>query len=108
MTRPIGGVTDQLEEPAMRAAGFTDHREGFWYYCQRVNRGITFNLTIEKSTGRWSEDVLDENFGQPYYYGRYAGFSFADDVRSRVDEQVASLNSLGFNVSVDHRQYGSD
>jgi hypothetical protein len=97
-----------LNEPAMRAIGFTDHREGFWYYCRSVHSEVTFNVTIDKTTGEWTEDVLDESFGQPYYYGRYAGHPFPDQVRVKVDEQVALLNSHGLTVTVDHRQYGAE
>lgn len=107
MSRTSGQFTPLLDDAGMRAIGFTDHREGFWYYCRTLNYGVTINVTIDKTTGEWNEDVLDEDFGQPYYYGQYAGNPFPDAVRAKVDEQVALLNSHGITVTVDHRQYGA-
>ena len=106
MNRGSGKFTPMLDDAGMRAIGFTDNREGHWYYCRAVGAGVTFNTTIDKTTGEWSEDVLDEDFGQPYYYGRNIGHPFAQTVRVRVDEQVALLNSHGLTIEVDHGHYG--
>lgn len=96
-------ITPVLDDAEMRELGFTDHREGFWYYSQSLGDGITFNVSIDKATGEWSEYVLDEDFGQPYYYGRYG---LADEIRMKVDTQVKLLRSHGILVGVDHRGYG--
>lgn len=103
----VDGNTKVLPEEKMRGLGFTDHVDTRWYYVTRVGAGITLNVTIDKSSGDYQEYVLDESFGQPYYYEGYAksGLPFAAGVRDRVDEEVAGLRSAGLDVSVAHSAY---
>ena len=99
--QPITVATDS----EMRALGFTDPREGFWYWCKPVGSDETLNITIDKATGEWEELVMDEFFGQPAYYGRMVP-QFRDEIRSKVDEHVAWLVAGGILVAVDHSEYG--
>lgn len=59
-----------LDDAAMKLNGFrrfiTDE-ESWWYFCKRVHKDITFNMTIYDS-GDWRIDILDECFLQPYDY----------------------------------------
>jgi hypothetical protein len=89
----------------MRRLGFTDHREGWWYACFRLADRVTLNLSVEKATGAWTEDVLNEDFGQPEYYG-LATPEFRDEMISKIDEITSNLRYKGLLFKVDHRQYG--
>lgn len=95
--------TPLLDDEGMRAAGFTDRRAGFWFYSRMLDDAVSFTITINKGTGIWTEDILDEDYLQPYHYGRYGQ---AEYFRAAVDKQVQHLNSLGFTVAIDHRLYG--
>lgn len=99
----IDGNTPLLDDPAMRAIGFTDHREGYWYWCSGIMSGVTLNISINKATGGYSELVMDEMFGQPYYYG---GTTFEEKVKTAVDGFIADLNGHGLTLAVDHSLYG--
>ena len=59
-----------LTDEEMRELGFTDYREGFWYYCKSVGDSktfkVTFNMTINKKTKEVEICVLDEFSLQPY------------------------------------------
>lgn len=59
-----------LDEATMKLNGFrrfiTDE-ESWWYFCNRVHKDITFNMTIY-DRGDWRIDILDECFCQPYDY----------------------------------------
>lgn len=98
-------IATPLPDAEMRALGFTDHREDHWYYCARVDSDTTLNISIDKGTGAWTEDVLDEYFGQPEYYGNMIE-PFRTKIRDNVDREVARLNAAGIAVAVDHREYG--
>lgn len=106
MSKP-DGITPLLSDEEMRELGFTDHREGYWYWCRSVDKKgyTTLNFTIDKLTGYYEELVMDESFGQPDYYGR-AKPEFRDEIISNVDSFVAELNTSGLLLAVDHRAYG--
>ena len=101
------GITTILPEDDMRWHGFTDHRAGFWYRVIRVGSGETLNITVNKLTGEYEELVMDEDFGQPAYYGRMKPV-YRDAIRLAVDEQVCLLNAAGMTIAVDHRLYGCE
>lgn len=98
-------ITPQLEDHEMRALGFTDRVSGVWYFCAPVGPAETLNVSIIKKTGVWTEDVLDEYFGQPAYYGVMRE-PYRTEVRNKIDQRVRKLQEAGLNVSVDHREYG--
>lgn len=97
--------TKILAEDEMRKLGFTDRCPSRWYFCKRVidnQSWLTLNITIDKLTGEWTEYVLDENFLQPYYYGKYGRGHYAKN----IDKLIKPLNDSGLGVYVDHRLYG--
>lgn len=59
-----------LDDETMKLNGFRRFISGednWWYFCKRVHKDITFNMTIYDS-GEWHIDILDECFLQPYDY----------------------------------------
>ena len=87
-------TTDDLR---MRDLGFTDHREGYWYFTTRVGSMTSWNVTINKKTGVVELDVLDEHFLQPYPFQELAadGVPFAVEVAKRVAEEEEWLRREG-------------
>lgn len=77
------------DDARLRELGFTDHREGYWYYTTRVGNMTSWNVTISKKSGAVNLDVLDEHFLQPYPFQALAadGVPFAVEVAKRVEEQ---------------------
>src|SRR5699024_528381 len=105
--RETDGVktTPVLSDPEMRALGFTDHRQGHWYFVTRVNAHTTLNISINKKTGEYREDVLDEIYSQPAYYGRMKE-PFRTEAHDSINAAVARLNEAGLDIEVDPRSYG--
>ena len=59
-----------LDDATMKLNGFRRYitdEESWWYFCKRVYKDITFNMTIY-SENDWRIDILDELFCQPYDY----------------------------------------
>ena len=59
-----------LDEATMKLNGFQrfiSNEDNWWYFCKRVYKDVTFNMTIYDS-GYWKIDILDECFCQPYDY----------------------------------------
>jgi hypothetical protein len=98
-------VTPVLADAVMRALGFTDRREGFWYFVERVGSNETINFSIDKATGQYTEDVLDEYFGQPAHYGNMTP-KYGLPIRANIDLIVTRLATGGLNLFVDHTLYG--
>lgn len=88
-----------LKEEAMREIGFTDLSEETWYYCKMVSEDDSFNLWIDKKTGEFQIDVLDEGFMQPYDYQRILQDNpdnvFAGNVRDKVEKIMLGLVDKG-------------
>lgn len=88
-----------LSDEEMRAAKFTDHREGWWYYSHRLFDTISFNISIAKDGSDWNIDVLDEDFLQPYDFQRIIQnnptLPYARKVASCVEEQMSYLHNKG-------------
>ncbi len=58
-----------LPEEEMRTLGFTDYREGYWYFCRGIVSSISFSISINKDDPTdFRIDVLDDDFCQPYEY----------------------------------------
>lgn len=89
----------------MRTLGFTDRVSSCWYLCVPVGPAETLNITILKKTGEWTENVLDEYFGQPAYYGIMRE-PYRTEIHNAVNQQVQKLQEAGLTVSVDHQEYG--
>lgn len=85
----------------MREAGFTDHRDGIWYYCAMLSdvSGISFNCTINKKTNHVKIDVLDEDWLQPYDYQSIlkedTKHHYALLVHAQVQKQMQKLQEIG-------------
>ncbi len=107
------GQTFLPSEEKLRAFGFTDRREGYWYYTTRVSSDESFNITIPKEpighiqgepVYSYEELVIDEDFGQPSYFG-----NLRPELRYAMVEAVGSVlektRALGLNVRVNPREY---
>lgn len=90
-----------LDEATMKLNGFhrfIDREDHWWYFCKRVHKDITFNMTIYDS-GDWRIDILDECFCQPYDYqamyerGNYRPVVLT--VMENVNEIMDSLKHKG-------------
>ena len=85
----------------MREYGFTDHRDGIWYYCAMLSdvSGISFNCTINKKTNHVEIDVLDEDWLQPYDYQSIlkedTKHHYALLVHAQVQKQMQKLQEIG-------------
>src|SRR5690606_39993592 len=77
------------DDARLRELGFTDHREGYWYYTTRVGDMTSWNVTISKESGAVDVEVLDEHFLQPYPFQALAveGVPFAVAVAERVEKR---------------------
>ena len=93
-----------LNEQKMRELGFTDRLEGWWYKCYSLDKYTTLNLKINKETGEWKEDVLNEMFCQPEYY--YSAIpSFKNMIIEKVDKIIEELQIEGLPFEVNHEAY---
>lgn len=101
------GITPLLGDDEMRELGFTDRREGWWYWSRNVDKYTSLTFKIQKDTGFYEELVMDEMFGQPDYYGQ-AKAEFRDKIIAEINQYVALLNDLGLVLAVDHKAYGCD
>lgn len=89
-----------LPEKEMRAIGFTDYREGYWYFRKILYEGgdISFDLTVNKTDpSDWYIDVLLDDFCQPYDYPclmmSYVPMAFK--IRDKVEEIMRWLTDQG-------------
>lgn len=107
------GIVFLPSEQKLRDFGFTDHREGYWYYSAPVGSNETFNLTIPKKpigevlgepVYSYTEGVIDEYFGQHAYFG-----GMNDEFRYPLAEKVSAvlkrLLELGLLVRVHPDEY---
>lgn len=89
-----------LPEKEMRALGFTDYREGYWYFCKILYEGgdISFDLTVNKNDpSDWYIDVLLDDFCQPYDYQYLMtrNVPMAFKIRDKVEEIMRWLTNQG-------------
>lgn len=107
------GVTFLPAEDKLRDFGFTDHRPGYWYYCTRVNARETLNITIAKQpigdvkgepVYSYNELVMDEDFGQPAYFGGMVE-PYRSEIARRISSSLEKLLILGLQLQVDPREY---
>lgn len=78
-----------LDEATMKLNGFKRFISGednWWYFCNRVYKDITFNMTIY-DRGDWRIDILDECFLQHYDY-QYLLDKHSNHINTRVLEIV--------------------
>ena len=99
MTTPV------LPDPEMRLLGFTDHAPESWYYTTLIDNCVSLNVTINKSTGEWSELVMNEGFGQPEYYMNMKP-EWRDKYMTAIDGKILVLRAAGLDVFVNHQEYG--
>lgn len=99
------GITPLLGDEEMRELGFTDRREGYWYWSRNIDKYTSLNFTVQKDTGFYEELVMDEMGGQPDYYG-LSRPEYRDRIINEVNQYVALLNDSGLALAVDHREYG--
>ena len=103
----VQGTTPIPSEAVMLQQGFRK-TFGLWAYCKPVgipSYDVTLNFEINPETGEWGELVLDEAFGQPYYYGLQP--SLRDQFIADIDRQVRILQTSGLTgLTVNHHDYG--
>ena len=85
----------------MRLLGFTDHVEGQWYYTCRLLDTTSFNLAIDKETGQYSIDILDEAFLQPEPYMSMRE-PYKNYIVAAIDLKIYELNQSGLDLSYNH------
>ena len=97
-----------LDENILRKFGFTDNRQGYWYYYKNVYHDkdrsfsfdVSFNISFKKEDGKNLKiDVLDEAFCQPYDYQKMLkddeSFKPALQVHANVQEIMSKLSEAG-------------
>lgn len=90
-------ITPVLEEEKMRSLGFTDHREGHWYYVTRLLNAVSFNLDITKETGEYKIEILNEFSLQPEdYMNMYE--PHRTYVKDLIDGRIRALNGFGLTL----------
>lgn len=101
-----------LSDDEMRKLGFTDHREGYWYYFHSVSDDgeVTFNVTIDKAgIDDLRIDILDEAFGQPYDFQyileRTPDIQYAKDVKEAVEAEMQRLQEAGVLFGHEYGEY---
>ena len=99
------GITPLLDDDEMRELGFTDRREGWWYWSRNVDKYTSLTFKIQKDTGFYEELVMDEMGGQPDPYGR-AKPEYRDAIIKKIDDYVKAFNDVGLQLKVDHKAYG--
>ena len=89
-------------EEEMRVLGFTDFREGYWFYQKMLDRKmeISFNLSVSKTDpSDFRLDVLDDWFCQPYDYqgilSNDANHKAARKIDREVEKVMAYLTEAG-------------
>lgn len=90
-----------LDDSTMKLNGFqrfVDGIDNWWYFCNRVYKDITFNMTIY-DRGDWIIEILDECFCQPYdYQAMYEKGNHSPvvlTVKKNVNEVMDSLKHKG-------------
>lgn len=93
--------TPVLKSNKMRLLGFIDHVEEQWYYTTRLLDATSFNLTIDKQTGRYSIDILNEMFLQPEPYMTMRD-PYKNYIKAAIDLKIYELNRAGLDLEYNH------
>ena len=93
--------TPVLKSKKMRLLGFTDHVEEQWYYTTRLLDATSFNLTIDKETGRYSIDILNEMFLQPEPYMSMRD-PYKNYIKAAIDLKIHELKRSGLDLEYNH------
>lgn len=97
--------TSLLNEDSMRELGFTDHVKDRWYYCTRVDDATTLNITIDKETGIYKTEVLNEYFLQPEFYYSMMRMRFKNKIINNIDNVLENFRNAGLVIEHDHTQW---
>ncbi len=95
-----------LPDTEMRKLGFTDYREGYWYFSKILRGSIIFSVTVSKADADdFRIDVLNDDFCQPYDYQRMLSKSsyhepnpYAIAVYEKVEQWTDYLQQAGGSV----------
>lgn len=93
--------TPVLKSKKMRQLGFTNHVEGEWYYTTILLGTTSFNLVIDKQTGRYSIDILNEEFLQPEPYMTMRA-PYKNYIKAAIDLKIYELNRAGLDLDYNH------
>ena len=81
-----------LSDDKMKDIGFSENREGFWYYCKSLGSEITFNLIINKADILdFQIDILDEDYMQPYDYQEMLELAPKDKFTNNIKYKVENI-----------------
>lgn len=104
----VDGRTPIPDENVFLELGFRK-TGGLWFYYCGIGpspHNVSFNLEIDPDTGAWGELVLDDDFGQPYYYNCQRPET-RNQYITEIDHIVERFNRHGLTVSVNHNLYGT-
>lgn len=71
----------------------------------RVDSDTTLNITVNKATGNYTEQVMNEFFGQHEPYG-HMNEPYRTKIRDNIDAELARFRLHGLKFTVDHAEYG--
>lgn len=93
--------TDLLRSKDMRKLGFTNHRSEYWYLTRRIEGPTSFNLTINKHTGEYEIDILNEHslWAEDYMNMREP---YRNLIKAWIDLMLYKLNDAGLDIQYDH------
>lgn len=93
--------TKTLKSKKMRQLGFTDYNPNRWYMTVRILDSTSFNLTIEKETGEYSVEIIDEHFMQPEPH-MLMKEPYKNYIRAAIDLKIYELNQSGLDINYKH------
>lgn len=94
-------TTPLLKKKNMIKLGFTNNRPDHWYLSRRIEGSTSFNLTINKHTGEYEIDILDEFFLQPEDYMRMRE-PYKNLIKAWIDLMIYKLNDAGLEIEYAH------
>lgn len=93
----------------MQTLDFSDKREGYWYYSSRLTDegDVSLDISIERDSGAYDVEVIDEFTLQPHMYGRRDPET-RDKIRKEIDSILAAMRGEGLDLRINHKEYGCE
>ena len=99
--------TKVLNAKSMKKLGFTSYTEDKWCYTKRVMDGISFNVRIDKETGNYTTEVLNEHFMQHEDYMAMIE-PYRSYAKASIDVIVHEMNTAGLSIKHNHGDQAID